>query len=232
MPRYVIAIPARMGSKRVKQKSLRLIDGKPMIRYAIDAAKESRVDEVYVNTESEVIGGLAGDCGVRFYKRRPELAADTVTSDAFNYDFIKNVLPDVLVMVNPVSPLITGADIDAAIDFFEEGGYDTVITAREEKLQAFCEGKAVNFDPDGPLPMTQNIPPVVLCAWSVCIWRAKTFVENYEKKGYAVFSGKVGFYPMNPLKCIKISTEEDFRLAEAVIISSKKDAPPPEYFRP
>jgi CMP-N-acetylneuraminic acid synthetase len=230
MSRFVIEIPARMGSKRVKQKNLRLLSGKPMIWYAIDAAKQSGVSEIYVNSESEVIGKFAEKSGVKFYRRNQNLAEDTVTSDTFNYDFVKNIKPDVLVMVNPVSPLITGPDIDAAIAFYQDGGYDTVITAREEHLQAFCENKPVNFNPNGILPMTQNIPPVVLCAWSICIWRTTTFVESFEKNGYAVFSGKVGFFPLHPLKCIKISSEEDFRMAEALMEFQKKEISAPQYF--
>ncbi len=222
MSRFIIEIPARMDSKRVKHKNLRLLNGKPMILYAIQAAKQSRVSEIYVNSESEVIGTLAKENGVKYYKRDQKLAKETVTSDVFNYDFIKNTKPDVLVMVNPVSPLVTGKDIDEVIDFYQEGNYDTVITVREERLQAFCEGKPINFNPDGILPMTQNIPPVMLCAWSVCIWRAETFIESFEKNGHAVFSGKVGFFRMDPFKCIKISTEEDFRLAEAVLCNFRK----------
>lgn len=222
MLRFIIEIPARMDSKRVKHKNLRLLNGKPMILYAIQAAKQSRVSEIYVNSESEVIGTLAKENGAKYYKRDQKLAKETVTSDVFNYDFIKNTKPDVLVMVNPVSPLVTGKDIDEVIDFYQEGNYDTVITVREERLQAFCEGKPVNFNPDGILPMTQNIPPVILCAWSVCIWRAETFIESFEKNGHAVFSGKVGFFRMDPFKCIKISTEEDFRLAEVLLCNFRK----------
>jgi len=221
LDRFVIEISARMGSKRVKQKNLRVLGGKPMIQYAIEAAKQSNVSEIYVNTESDIIGRLAEDNGVKFYKRNPELSQDAVTSDTFNYDFIKKVRCEALVMVNPVSPLITGKDIDAIIDFYQKDNYDTVITVREERLQAFCEQKPVNFNPNGILPMTQDIPPVVLCAWSICIWRAKTFVESFEKNGYAVFSGKVGFFPMDPLKCIKISTEEDFQMVNAILESRK-----------
>ena len=88
MSRLVVEIPARMGSKRVKQKNLRLLNGKPMILYAIEAAKRSMVSEIYVNTESVVIGRFAEDNGVRFYQRDQELAEDTITSDIFNYDFI------------------------------------------------------------------------------------------------------------------------------------------------
>ena len=71
------------------------------------------------------------------------------------------------------------------------------------------------------LPRTQDIPPIQICAWSVCVWRSKTFIESFEKKGYAVFSGKIGFYPLNLLKSVKISTEEDFLLAEELLLYKK-----------
>ena len=45
-------IPARLGSKRVKKKNLRLIDGVPLIQYIINAAKNSSyLDEIYINSE-------------------------------------------------------------------------------------------------------------------------------------------------------------------------------------
>jgi len=218
MNRIVAEIPARLGSKRVKQKNLRLINGEPLISYAINAAKQAKtLAEVYVNSESDVFGEIAGKSGVSFYKRSPELAEDHIVSDQFNYDFLKNTEADVLVMINPVSPLITGGDIDAVVNYFKENDFDTVISVKEEKLQAFCEDKAINFNPDALLPMTQNIPPIQLCSWAVCVWRAETFIRSFESKGHAVFSGKVGFYPLSPLTAIKISTEEDFKFAEIVL---------------
>lgn len=218
MKRIIGEIPARYGSKRVKQKNLRLINNKPLICYAIEAAKEAKtLQEVYVNTESDIIGKIALDNGVKFYKRDPSLSTDVATSDQFNYDFIKGTNADVLVMINPVSPLIEAVDIDNVVNFFLVNDYDTLITIREERLQSFCNNKPINFNPNSTLPKTQDIPPIQICTWSVCIWRAKTFIESYEKKGYAVFSGKVGFYPLSLLKSVKISTEEDFLLAEALL---------------
>jgi len=211
-------IPARLGSKRVKNKNLRLINGKPLISYAINAAKKSKkLSEIYINSESEQIGSVAKKYGVKFYKRKPELAKDNIVSDQFNYDFLKNIETDILVMINPVSPLITEKDIDKVINYFNKNNFDSVITIKEERLQAFCNGKPINFNPKKLLPMTQDISPIQLCCWSVCVWRAKTFIKSFEKNGYAVFSGRVGFFPLNPLKAIKISTEEDFKLAENLL---------------
>ena len=157
------------------------------------------------------------DSGVKYYKRKPELASDSATSDEFNYDFIENIKPDILIMINPVCPLITGPDVDEIVNFFLKNDFDTLISVREEKLQAFYKNKPININPNNQLPRTQDISPIQLCSWAVCIWRAKTFMQAFETKGHAVFSGKVTLYPIDPLKAIKISTEEDFALAEALL---------------
>ncbi len=213
--RIIAEIPARYGSKRVKNKNLKLLNGSYLISYAITAAKQSKkIDEIFVNTESDEIGEVAINNGISFYKRKPELAEDNVASDQFNNDFLVTTECDILVMVNPVSPLITGKDIDNAIEYYFEKRLDTLISIREERLQAFCEDKPININPNALLPMTQNISPIQLCSWAICIWNREVFIQQFEEKGHAVFSGKVGFYPLDKIKSLKISDEIDFKLAE------------------
>jgi len=215
MNKYVVEIPVRLGSKRVPKKNLRLINGKPMVAYAIEACKKAkRICQVYVNTEGSIMEKLCKDYNVNFFERKPELLQDEVVQDQFNYDFLCNIETDHLVMVNPVSPLILPEDIDNAITFYEKNNLDCLISVREEKLQAFFNGSPINFDTSALLPMTQNLKPVQLSAWTVCIWNAKKFKEHYEQYGYAVFIGKYGLYPFDSLRSIKVSTEEDFILAE------------------
>jgi len=149
---------------------------------------------------------------------------------------MKKVSADIVVMVNPVAPLIKPNDIDEMVSCFVKNDLDTLIPVVETRLHAFMESKAINFIPDSSvqslceakainfnsndrLPMTQNIMPISICAWTVCIWRSKTFISEYESKGYAVFSGNMKLYPQSQLKAIKISTEEDFKLAELVLKS-------------
>ncbi|EOH3048760.1 acylneuraminate cytidylyltransferase [Campylobacter coli] len=220
--KYIAEIPARLGSQRVRQKNLRLIEGEPMIAYAIKACKNaSSISDIYVNTESDLIGQIALDYGVKYYKRNQELALDYIVSDQFNYDFLKKIECEALVMVNPVSPLIESIDIEEAINFFETNQLDSMISVKDERLQSFYQGKALNFNKDGLLPMTQNIDPVQICVWTICIWRRESFIKAYEKNGYAVFNGKYALWPINPLKSIKISYEEDFLLAEQLLRARK-----------
>jgi len=216
--KIVAEIPARYGSKRVKNKNLRLLNGKPLISYAIEASlNATKINEIYVNTESDVIGKIAIKYGVKYYKRKAELAEDNIVSDQFNYDFLVNTECDLLVMVNPVSPLIEGKDIDEAIEYFLKNNFDTLISIKEEKLQAFCEGKPINFNQNGLLPMTQNIVPVQICSWAINIWRRDVFIQQFEEKGYAVFSGKIGFFVIDKIKSLKISDPIDFKMAELIL---------------
>ena len=229
--KIVAEIPVRLGSKRVPKKNIRLICGKPMVGYAVEACRESTlVDEVYINSEAEELRCLAHEYGVHFYQRSPELAEDHVVQDEFNYDFLTHIDCDVLVMVNPVSPLVLAEDIDDAIRFFEAGSYDTVISVREERLQSFYQAQPVNFNVDEKLPMTQNLDPIQLCSWTVCVWRADRLRAHFEEHGFGVFVGQVGLYPFNAVRSLKVSTEMDFQLAEVVIEARNRESVPPQYY--
>lgn len=220
--RIVAHLPARGGSERVPAKNLRLLAGEPMLAYAVKAALASRsLDEVYVNTESDEIVALAEHLGARVYRRRPELATGQVTSDAFNMDIIEALAPDTLAMINPVCPLITADDVDAAVRAYSESDADTLITVSETQLQTFCRGEPVNIDLDGPLTPTQENPPVSVCNWAVSLWDCETFRQNYTRFGYGSFGRKRLFHPLDPLRSVKVSEPSDFRLCERLIQATR-----------
>ena len=80
--KIIAMIPARLGSKRVPKKNLRIIDGQPLISYVIDTVLSCKVfDEVYVNSESEVFRQIAHEKGVMFYKRPEVYSSDLATND-------------------------------------------------------------------------------------------------------------------------------------------------------
>src|SRR3989344_2379938 len=72
MPKKVAMIPLLLGSTRVKDKNLILVNGQPLVYYAIKACKESGAfDEIYLNSEHEIFRRFAQEYGVKFYKRDP-----------------------------------------------------------------------------------------------------------------------------------------------------------------
>lgn len=229
--KIVAEIPVRLGSKRVPKKNLRLICGKPMVGYAVDACKEAQLlDEIYINSEADELERLASDYAVKFYRRKPELALDHIVQDEFNYDFACNVESDVLVMVNPVSPLVLPEDIDNAIRFFQKGNYDSVVSVKEEHLQSFYRNVPLNLDVNKKLPMTQDLDPVQLCCWTVCVWNTDKLRQHFAKNGFAVFVGEVGLYPFDHRRALKVSTENDFRIAEIVVEARSRDPVAPAYY--
>ena len=216
--KIVAHIPARGGSKRVKAKNLRLLCGKPMLQYSIDSAINANVfDSVYVNSDNDDMLALAESLGAVGYKREAYLADDTATGDQFTADFITKVQPDTLVMISPVCPLVTGKEISQAIDLYRQSDCDTLITCESTQMQTFCEDEPVNIDLTTQLAPTQENKVVRILNWAVTIWDAKLFMKNYEQTGSA-YIGKVRqLMPIDPMKGIKISHEEDFKMVERIM---------------
>ena len=77
--KIVAMIPARMGSKRVKAKNLRLIKGRPLIDFVLQTISKLDVfNEVYINSEDVVFENIAKKYGFKFYKRDEKLSSDIV----------------------------------------------------------------------------------------------------------------------------------------------------------
>ena len=90
-------IPARLGSTRVKNKNLRLINGKPLIQYIIDSAKKSKyLDEIYINSEAKIFEEISKNNKINFYKRNKELSTNTATNDDFTLDFFNSVKSNII----------------------------------------------------------------------------------------------------------------------------------------
>lgn len=216
--RVIAHIPARAGSKRVPSKNLRYMAGKPMIEYTIRAALECMdLPEVYVNTDSDQIASLARELGCNVYRREARLGGDDVRGEEFTMDIIDSLRVDTLVMVSPVCPLIDAADISAAWKAYLSSDVDTLISASQTRLQTFCGGRPVNIDPDGPLAPSQDNEAVIVCNWAITIWNASVFRSNFLRNRSGYFGTKRMFWHLDPMKSVKISTEEDFRFAELIL---------------
>lgn len=128
-------IPARGGSKGIPKKNIRLMNGKPLISYSINNAKDSRyITDVFVTTDSNEIAEVAEEYGAEVIKRDESLSSDLVTLDPVVFharicaEKIKNKQYDVVITLQPTSPLLKTETLDNAIEYFINGNYDTVIS--------------------------------------------------------------------------------------------------------
>ena len=140
MSSSVIAIiPARGGSKGIPRKNLRLLCGKPLIAYSIQAALGSKlIDRVVVSTEDEEIAEVSGIYGAHVVERPPELARDDVTLDPVIAHAVEATEEtdsrryELVVTIQPTSPLLSTRTIDEAVNAMLGGDYDTLISVTPE----------------------------------------------------------------------------------------------------
>jgi CMP-N,N'-diacetyllegionaminic acid synthase len=136
-PRVLGVIPARAGSKRVKNKNLRMLCGKPLIAYTIEAAAEaSKLTDWVVSTESPEIAQVANAYGAFVVKRPQELAEDDTTSGAvlrhaLDWMEDRNAVYDVVVCLHPTSPIRNPHHIDEAVE--------KLCASEEQCLASVCE---------------------------------------------------------------------------------------------
>ena len=117
-------IPARGGSKGIPKKNIKLLAGKPLIVWSIDAAKKSRfIDRVIVSTDSQEIADVAKNAGAEVPFMRPTEISQDLTPDTPVFEhalaWLKehdNFVPESIVHLRPTGPLRTAAEIDEAIE--------------------------------------------------------------------------------------------------------------------
>jgi len=227
-------IPVRMGSTRVKNKNLRLIDGKPLVQYIIDAASESSMlDDIYVNSESTQFKGIAESSGIKFYQRPEDLSSNKATNDEFALDFINNIECDILVQLLATSPFVTSKEIDDFIKAMLNGDFETMVSVSNVQIECIYKNKSINFDQTKQTPPSQLLEPIKSYACSLMGWEVRRFKTNIEKYNAAYHGGdgSIGFYELKGYATIDIDNEEDFVLAEAVSSALKRGNTAPQYYK-
>jgi len=228
----IAMIPARLGSKRIPQKNIRLLDGKPLLQYAIEKAVASNCfEEIWVNSESDIIGKIARSCRVKFHKRPEELSSDNATNDQFTAEFLKNHDCDFLVMINSTSPLLKADTVKDFVNFIKRNEYDTVISVIDEYAECFYNDQPINFSINRKVN-SQELKPVRKIVWSLTAWRRKTFLQAVSENKCGTFSGKIGLFPIPKDESCDLDTPEDWIIAEGMIQGKKMSKKEVKYWSP
>ena len=188
--KIVAIIPARGGSKGVKRKNIKSLAGKPLIQYAIDAARASRYKmDLVVTTDDKEIAAIAKSFNVEVLWRAQHLADDKalmppVVKDVLNQLITKNREYDVILLLQPTSPFRNGFHIDAAMKILESGETDSVISVtavddahparmyhiEHDRLQAFLPAHEKNN--------RQNLPSLYLRNGLIYALRTDLFLRE------------------------------------------------------
>lgn len=137
-------IPARGGSKGIIKKNLRKLANKPIIYYSIEAAKKSKINRLIVSTDDKNIAKVSKNLKAEVPFLRPKkLSSDKAST----LDVIKHTLhfleknenyhPDIVIILQPTSPLRTSTTIDKSIDLLKSSKASSVISVSEIKTHPY-----------------------------------------------------------------------------------------------
>lgn len=234
-PFFLGVVPARGGSKGIKDKNLRTLAGKPLIAYTIEAANASvELGDCLVSTDSERIAGVAKEFGASVPFLRPaELARDeSPTVDALVhavhwYEREHGTRIHAVVVLQPTAPLRTVQDIDESIRLFKEGGARSLFSCYEEHS---AHPVVMYVEEDGLLkPLMgekdvvmrrQDFPPVYVRNGAVYISERDLVLEERR-----IRDDRSLLYLMPRERSINIDEIRDFEEVERFLGSQASKAP-------
>lgn len=216
-------IPARSGSKGLKDKNIKMMNGKPMIAYTIEAAQNSKIfEDIIISTDSEKYAEIAKKYGGSVpYLRDKKLANDNAKSSDVILDILNRVEKkyDSFIMLQPTSPLRTEKNIIEAYKMYLEKKANSVVSVcemehsplwanilnEERRMDSFLKGIDVNKNRQ-ELETYYRINGALYIA---NVEYFKKYQNFYYKDSYA--------YVMKKENSIDIDDELDFKIAEYLI---------------
>jgi len=223
-------IPARAGSKRVKNKNIRFLGGKPLVAYTIEAAKKSTlINRIILTTNSKTIAGIGRKYGAETPFLRPkEISQGTSTEFEFHFHAIEwlkkneGYVPDLIVNLHPTTPFRKPKSIDLAIKkILAHPRADSLrsITKCSEHPYKMWLAKGDYLEPFVPKKDSgahtlgyQQLPIVYIQNASIYITKPKTLYKYHSSVGEKVLS-----FIMDEMESVDINCELDFLTAESLL---------------
>jgi N-acylneuraminate cytidylyltransferase len=219
----IAIIPARGGSKRIPRKNIKEFCGKPMIAYAITAAKESGLFEhIIVSTDDEEVAQIARACGAKAPFVRPtELANDytaTVPVIAHGIEICRTLgwTFEQVCCIYPGVPFIQIDDLRGALERMNHSDADYCFpvteypSAIQRALKLLSNGKMQPFYSEFEITRTQDLEPAYYDAGQFYWGKAEAWLKNQK-----IHSSGLGYVIPN-WRVVDIDTPDDWQRAELI----------------
>lgn len=205
--RIAMVMPIKLNNERLPNKNTRLLGGKPLLRWQLDALNEiENIDKKYVFcSEDKIIQYLPE--GIEFLKRSKELDLPTKNFNDIFESFIEKVSADIYIYAHATAPFIKK---ETAIDCIEKVAYgenDSAFCA--VKLQDFLwkNGNPLNFNAD-KMPRSQDLEIIWRETSGIYVFARNVFAENHRRIGKNPFIKEVSYR-----EAVDINNLEDYELA-------------------
>jgi CMP-N,N'-diacetyllegionaminic acid synthase len=206
-------IPARGGSKGIPRKNLALLGGKPLLAWTVDAARGAQeLTRVVVSTDDDEIAAAAGADVLR---RPPDLAQDDTPMLDVVRHAVGELSPDVVVVLQPTSPLRRAEHVDACVRLLLESGADAVLSVvevphafRPDSLMDVVDGRLVARG--GPRTRQEKALVYARNGPAVLARRADRLEED-------LYAGDVRPLVMDARDSLDVDDPHDLELAELLL---------------
>ena len=218
----IAIIPARAGSKRIPNKNIKLFNGKPIIFYSIEAAKNSNLfDDIMVSTDSEEIAEISKKFGanVPFIRSKKNSDDFATTSDVLieviqNYNKILKLKIDQACCIYPAAPLINSNILRNTFEKFDTLKFDSyfpVVKHSRPVLRSFIfENKKLKMKwPENKNIRSQDLEDLYYDAGMFYWFKVDSF-----KKHKTLLKNNVGGHVIDHSLAQDIDTIEDWEIAE------------------
>ncbi len=221
-------IPARGGSKGIPDKNRKLLNGKPLLQYTIEAALGSKLlDVVVFSSEDEILMRLASEIGAEVPFKRPlDLATDTASS----LGVVKHALQalsekgqdyDAVCLLQLTNPFRQAAFIDAAIEKFKEVGTDSLVSvlkvpheynphwvfeASEAKTLKIATGESQI------IKRRQDLPDAFVRDGAIYLTKVNVLFEQNS-----LYGSTISYIESDANRHVNIDTPKDWKLAEELV---------------
>jgi CMP-N,N'-diacetyllegionaminic acid synthase len=223
-------IPARSGSKGVPGKNTRPLNGKPLLQYTFDAAKDSKqIDRIILSTDCAVIASLAEAAGIDVPFIRPaELAQDdtpmlAVIQHAYEHSLSIGEVYDNIILLQPTCPFRIPGLVDNCIDSFLHKTADSLVTVKAVPheynphwvFEANEEGLLqISTHDEQIIPSRQQLPQAYVRDGSVYIFKASN-LQQYN----SIYGKRIAYFEMSNTYHVNIDSPADWNRAEWMVQS-------------
>jgi CMP-N,N'-diacetyllegionaminic acid synthase len=216
-------IPARKGSKGIKSKNTKLLNGKPLVSYTIEQALMSNINELVVSTDCINVKLISKKYGLKVIDRPNELARDNSPTLPVLQHAISQFSDsyDAVMTLQPTSPLRTHEHINESIDLFiKDPIADSLVSVTKAPH---------NCTPEKIMQMNGNY-----LSGNNFLRRRQDIGEYFVRNGAAIYISKVAIlsqniigdnilpYLMSKIDSFDIDDIEDWKIVEAILMSTSK----------
>jgi len=222
-------IPARGGSKGIPKKNIKKLNGKSLIEYTLIEAKKSKLlSDVIVSTDDKTILKISEKHSVNVLSRPKKLSTDSSTTTSVLFHTLNKLkksksVPDIIVLLQPTSPLRNSIDIDNAITIFLNNSCDSVVSVTKSQHSPFWIYKTTKTGHIIPIlknsvkfTRRQDSPLFYHLNGAIFVTKTTSFFKNCS-----MFGKKILPYIMPYERSIDIDKNIDLKIAEFLLKTYK-----------